>query len=433
MRDAPSADTSISDWPTRQEWLLIIGAWTTVALLTAVNDVLAPRGGGPVEWGQFPVELGREIFEYGFWIVLTPCVFWLARRLPVERGDIARNVVLHLVFAVLGAFAVESADSILRGAMFGHGRGGAFFDPVRIATRLWFVNELVVYFVILAAGFARDYHLQKKERQAETERLRERTAVLEKELTEARLQTLRMQINPHFLFNTLHAVSTLVGRDPQGVRRMITRLSELLRRVLDEDAPQEVPLSDEIDILEDYLEIQQIRFQGGLDVEIDVPEEHRLVLVPYLLLQPLAENAVKHGAARVRGTGRIWIRATREEDTLVVTVRDNGPGFHGDDISSGLGLKNVRARLEGLYGDAAALHVASNEASSDDEAPGVTATLRLPYHTSADLYVVGEESTDRSDVATARSNAGASEDDRTRDTDAGTMHAASLEPATPDE
>ena len=372
--------TSTSNWPSRLEWTLIVGAWTTVALLTAVNGVLAPHSGESVAWSRFPVELGRELFEYGFWIVLTPVVFWLARVLPLERTAAIRNVPIHLVLAVVVAFTVDATDALLRQVLFPDPGRAAAFNPLLILTQLWFVNELVVYLVVLAAGFARDYYLQKKERQEEAERLQERTSALERQLTEARLETLRMQLNPHFLFNTLHAVSTLVGRDPQGVRRMIARLSELLRRVLDDEAPQEHPLADELDVLEDYLEIQQIRFQGRLDVSIDVPPEVRPARVPYLILQPLAENAIKHGASCVRGTGRIAISALQDGDTLVITVRDNGPGFD-DEFSPGVGLANVRERLAGLYGDDSGLTVAPAA-----EGPGIAATLRLPYHTGADLY-----------------------------------------------
>lgn len=385
------ANHSHSNWPSRLEWTLIVGAWTTVALFTAVNSVLAPRGGGGVEWARFPIELGREMFEYGFWIVLTPVVFWFARTLPLERAHVARNVLVHLGIAVVVAVLVDVSDSLLRSMLF-PAAPAAQFDFMRIITRLWFVNELVVYSVVLAAGFARDYYLQKKERQEEAERLQARTRELEKQLTEAQLNALRMQLNPHFLFNTLHAVSTLVGRDPQGVRRMIARLSELLRRVLDEEVPQEIPLAEELDVLRDYLEIQQIRFQGELEVSINVPEAIQEAHVPYLILQPLAENAIKHGAGRTPGTGRIAIDGYCNEGQLVLSVRDNGPGFD-EDYAPGTGLQNVRARLKGLYGEEARLHVGPVE-----EGPGVVATIRLPYHTGADLYAPSADALDAGSV-----------------------------------
>lgn len=361
--------------------MLIIGAWTIVALFTAANMVLAPRGGGSVEWSRFPVALGREFFEHGFWIVLTPIIFWLVGRFPLERPHLVRNVALHLATAVVAAITIEVTDALLRMAMFA-GPEESFRASMLLhfITRFWFANELIVYFVVLGVGFARDYYLQKKRRQEEAERLQERNTALQKQLTEARLDALRMQLNPHFLFNTLHAINTLVGPDQKDVRRMVTRLSELLRRVLDEEAPQEIPLSEELDMLRDYLEIQQIRFQDRLDVSIDVPTETQEAHVPYLILQPLAENAIKHGAGRVRGTGRIAIEGRREENRLVLRVRDNGPGLD-ENFEPGIGLRNVEARLEGLYGDDYDLRVESAEDGS-----GTTATLQLPYHTGADLY-----------------------------------------------
>jgi LytS/YehU family sensor histidine kinase len=229
------------------------------------------------------------------------------------------------------------------------------------------------------AGFARIYYLQKKERQAEAERLEARAEALEAQLTEARLEALRRQLNPHFLFNTLHAVSTLVDRDPAGVRRMIARLSELLRHVLDEEAPQEVPLSDELDFLDDYLEIQSIRFQGALDTCLDVPPALHDARVPHLILQPVVENAIKHGASQVRGVGRIELRARRDDDRLVLTVTDNGPGLPPDQ-EEGVGLRNVRARLEALYGVEQAVRLTSAPEG------GTRATLELPHHTGTALY-----------------------------------------------
>ena len=168
-----TTERTTSNWPSRFEWILIVGGWTTVALLTAVNSVLAPRGGGPIEWAQFPVSLGREMFEYGFWIVFTPLIFWLARVLPLERPHLIRNAGLHLIVAVVVAISVDSSDILLRQALFSEGHHPPEFVFLDIITQLWFVNELIVYCVIIAVGFARDYYLQKKEQQEEAERLDE--------------------------------------------------------------------------------------------------------------------------------------------------------------------------------------------------------------------------------------------------------------------
>jgi LytS/YehU family sensor histidine kinase len=284
-----------------------------------------------------------------------------------------RNGALHTAMALTAAIAVDLTEDAVSA-----GLGGRSAGLVQALSRFWFTDELAVYLVILMAGFARSYYFQQKARQEEARRLEAQTEALEAQLTEARLVALRMQLNPHFLFNTLHAISTLVDRDPGGVRRMIARLSELLRHVLDEEAPQEVPLSEELAFLDDYFEIQSIRFQGRLDTAVDVPPSLSDAQVPNLILQPLVENAIRHGASQVRGVGRIAVRARRDEEALVLWVTDNGPGLPAAP-EDGLGLRNVRARLSELYGDRQSLTL---EALDD----GTRAVLRIPYHTSTDLY-----------------------------------------------
>lgn len=329
-----------------------------------------------MHWGR----TAGELAEYGLWALLTPLVFWFAGSLPVVeptdtgRMTVARNGGLHATVALTAALGIDLTEDLVTAAL-----GGRSMEPVRSITEFWFTDELVVYLVVLMAGFARNYYFQQKARQEEAERLEARAESLETQLTEARLEALRMQLNPHFLFNTLHAVSTLVDRDPAGVRRMIARLSELLRHVLDEKAPQEVPLSEELTFLDGYFEIQSVRFQGRLDTEVDVPSSLYDAQVPNLILQPIVENAIKHGASQVRGVGRLAVRARREEEALVLTVEDNGPGV-SEAQEDGLGLRNVRARLQELYGDDQSLRLVT----ADDG--GTQAVLRLPYHTSESLY-----------------------------------------------
>lgn len=356
------------------EWGLIAAFWTVFALFSIGRGVLDPHDGG-ASWARAPGVAIRVGTEYIFWLFLTPVAFRLADAFPVERPAALRNALLHIGVALFAAIIVDGAEEVFRLLLLGDGD----LDLLENIQRFWFLNELMVYVIILLVGFTRSYYLQKKERQEEAERLEQRTESLEAQLTEARLEALRMQLNPHFLFNTLHAVSTLVDRDPSGVRRMIARLSELLRNVLDENAPQEVPLSQELDFLDDYLEIQSIRFQGRLDIEVDVPAEIQEAQVPNLILQPVVENALKHGASQVRGVGRIEIQGRREEDRLVLSVRDNGPGLPSSQ-DDGLGLRNVRARLQELYGEDQGLLLESAPEG------GTIATLRLPYHTSAALY-----------------------------------------------
>jgi len=251
-----------------------------------------------------------------------------------------------------------------------HGTSAGAFAPWREIGRFRFLNQLLVYLAVLVAGFAREYFVRDQGRQ--------RQAVeLQAQLADARLNALRMQINPHFLFNTLHAISALVDRDPAGVRRMIARLSELLRMTIDQRAADEVPLREELAFLRRYIEIMEIRFQGTLRVSTTIDNDTLAALVPNLILQPIVENALEHGAARATGEGRVTISARRSGDDLVLSVEDNGPGFANG--AKGVGLRNTEERLEQLYGDAASLSVASAAGG------GVLAQIVVPFHTSHDL------------------------------------------------
>jgi sensor histidine kinase YesM len=367
-------DRSEFPFPSRLEGGLIVAFWAVVVLLSVGQSVLGDAS-AEVHWGR----TAAELVEYSLWALCTPLVFWFAETCPVvaptdtERATMLRNGALHTAMALTAAIAVDLTEDAVSA-----GLGGRSAGLVQALSRFWFTDELAVYLVILMAGFARSYYFQQKARQEEARRLEAQTEALEAQLTEARLVALRMQLNPHFLFNTLHAISTLVDRDPGGVRRMIARLSELLRHVLDEEAPQEVPLSEELAFLDDYFEIQSIRFQGRLDTAVDVPPSLSDAQVPNLILQPLVENAIRHGASQVRGVGRIAVRARRDEEALVLWVTDNGPGLPAAP-EDGLGLRNVRARLSELYGDRQSLTL---EALDD----GTRAVLRIPYHTSTDLY-----------------------------------------------
>ncbi len=212
-------------------------------------------------------------------------------------------------------------------------------------------------------------------------RLQAQAAQLRAQLAGARLTALQMQLNPHFLFNTLHAISTLVERDPRGVRRMIARLSELLRYTLDGAAEQVVPLRQELHFIERYLEIMQVRFQGRLIVETEVERAVLDAQVPNLILQPLVENAVKHGVGELSAGGRLELVARRSGELLVLSVRDNGPGLSGlrqqPERGPGVGLRNTRERLEQLYGEHARLELEPAEGG------GTIARIELPFSLAA--------------------------------------------------
>ena len=365
---------------TRPEILLIFGFWSLIAILTSANAFLDPRGRELIQSGQSLQRIALAFAESGVWAVLTPLVFRIASRYTVERAIWVGRVALYVGVGLLIAIFVDTITDFLRYTLMTP--PAQLVNEVAPAARvrhLWFMNEFTVYVAILAAGFARNYFLRYRARREEASTLQAQAAQLQAQLADARLAALRMQLNPHFLFNTLHAISALVERDPRGVRRMIARLSELLRATLDAD-DQEVPLHQELTFAERYLEIMQIRFQGHLQVETKIEADVREALVPNLILQPLVENAVKHGVSKINGAGRIEISARRVNENLVLSLRDNGPAIAGEPSPiEGIGLSNTRARLAQLYGSAQSLTLRPAETG------GLIAEVSLPFHTRADL------------------------------------------------
>ncbi|MGZ8831388.1 MAG: sensor histidine kinase [Thermoanaerobaculia bacterium] len=357
------------------ELLLIFAFWTFIATLSAVNRLLDPRGMG-FRLGSPAAPVMLEYVEAWLWAAVTPLVFWLSSRFAVERATWPSRVPLLLGSGVVMAISLDVIVELVRIQVLA--RPPRFgFSPWRDITRFRFLNQLLVYLAVLAAGFARNYYIRYQRRLQEAGELRA-------QLADARLDALRMQINPHFLFNTLHAISALVDRDPAGVRRMIARLSELLRHTIESRGSDEIPLRDELDFLRRYIEIMEIRFQGRLRVTTSIEPDVLDALVPNLILQPIVENALEHGTSRITGEGRVEIAARRNGDDLILSVQDNGPGLREGDRKSGVGLTNTEARLEQLYGgDAASLSMRS------DDGAGVLAQIVLPFHTAHDLKTYG--------------------------------------------
>jgi len=373
---------------TKREVLLIFAFWLFLAVLTAVNRLFDIRGGFQLTFTSVPVVFA--FIESFVWALITPLVFWLARRFNLERGSRFKSISIFIVVGVIVAGLVAVSMEALREEVFTPpqqfgrrgGRGG-FAPPLLVVTRLRTLNNLIIYIAVLAAALARTYSIRYRSRREESVRLQAESARLQAQLAEARLEALRRQLDPHFLFNTLNAISSLVERDPRGVRRMISRLGELLRYSIEGSGEQEIPLRKELDLLQRYVDIMQVRFQGRLEVERRVDESALDALVPNLILQPLVENALKHGVDRIDGPGRVEIIAGREGDDIVLRVRDNGPGVNGSAPRdrSGIGLRNTIERLEQLYGDDAhfSLH------GVDGGGRGAEAEVRVPYHTKDEL------------------------------------------------
>jgi two-component system, LytTR family, sensor kinase len=343
-----------------REHLLIFAFWTGLAVVSAINRLLDAPGFIRVMSPAGPVILA--FLEAWIWAGATPFIFGLSSRFSLERKSWWVRLPLLILTAVVVSIIIYLLIDTARDLLIDIARPRRRMrniSPWAEIARFRFVNQLAFFFAVLAAGYAREYFLRDRARG--------------EQLAEAQLNALRMQLNPHFIFNTLNAISALVERDPAGVRRMIARLSELLRYTTDKNARDLIPLREELDFLRRYVEIMEIRFQGRLRVTIGGPSDALEVPVPNLILQPIVENALEHGASRAEGAGEVAIVARLESDRLVVTVRDNGPGPDQSPQRTGIGLTNTRARLAQIYGDAAHVTLATSGEG------GAVAELVIPH------------------------------------------------------
>ncbi|HEU4629423.1 MAG TPA: histidine kinase [Gemmatimonadaceae bacterium] len=356
IRPTVVADAPPRDDAARRPWstaLLLLALWTVPGVFSAAQSYVSMRlEGEPVTWGR---ALLTQLPGWYFWALATPVIAWLGARAPLERGAWRRGVPVHVVAAIAAAVAhVAFVVTLRKSTAEIPLTWGALAGRYLMA---YLVFDVITYWAVLGVVLAVRYYREAQERARGAARL-------EAQLAQARLQALRMQLHPHFLFNALNSVAMLVREgDARQAVRMIAGLSDLLRQTLDGDGTHEVPLRDEIALLERYLAIERVRFADRLRVRIDVAAEVAEVRVPNLVLQPLVENAIRHGIARRAAAGAIDVVARREDGRLVLEVRDDGPGlgpgFSAGPNGTGVGLANTRARLAQLYGAAGQLSIAA--------------------------------------------------------------------------
>ncbi|MCZ6767133.1 MAG: histidine kinase [bacterium] len=311
-------------------------------------------GGYDASW---KTALAYNMPDWYAWALVAPIILWLGRRFPLDGRHWVRRLFIHVPAAVV--------ISLLKIALvYGVTR---LFDwlPDRGAGPGTLHSNLITYVIIGAVGQGFSYYQAQRDAQLRTSRL-------ESSLAEARLDSLKLQLQPHFLFNTLHAISSLMHKDVDAADQMIARLSELLRGAIENVGVQEVALKEELEFLNGYLEIERTRFHDRLSIEQDIDPEALDARVPNLMLQPLVENAIRHGIEPKTGPGTIKIRCALHNGALVVNITDDGPGLDGG-IREGVGLTNTRSRLEHLYGDAYRLEVVNGVSG------GVDLTLEIPY------------------------------------------------------
>jgi hypothetical protein len=305
---------------------------------------------------------------------LAPVVGLLVARVPLERGHLARRWPVHILATLGFAFTHNAAMGIIYRIFHVYPRQDSLLQAMGHLAVTYFAVNVVIFGAISGVYHSIRYHLEIVKRETIAAELRAR-------LIESRLDSLRDQLNPHFLFNTLNAATSLVlSGERDQVVHVLSRLSDLLRISLDRKLPQEIPLALELELLARYLDIQRTRFGERLTVVTDSASDAQLALLPSMMLQPLVENALGHGIEARSGPGHVAITVKRRGAALDIRIEDSGPGFAPPPRPSrnGIGLANTRARLEQLYGDAQSLEFGNLPEG------GAFVHVTLPFHAAAD-------------------------------------------------
>ena len=350
--------------------LLPLGLWSLLVLFFSTRTEVRgePFVWMPITWGQ---ALKISLAQWSAWGALALLIVWIDRRLPIARDALFRRFLLHvplsLVFTVAYAYLNYANLTILDAP-----RDASLLSGGVLATswRMIHRNGTFFYWVIVGTYIAIDYQNHLKNRLV-------RTAELERLLSDARLNVLRTQLQPHFLFNALNTISAHIESEPRTARLMLERLGDLLRLSLEHIDHQEISLDQELAFIERYLQLQAMRFEDRLNVTMNLDPDVHDALVPPFILQPIVENAVQHGAAARSANGTIAVEAWRDNGSVRLAVRDNGPGLPAGwslDANQGIGISNTRERLRHLYGE-------QNQSLKFSQEPGggVRVELSLPF------------------------------------------------------
>lgn len=344
-------------------WLFLL-FWAFIALSIYAGDSFAKQLGAP----PLPqVDKVQYALRWLIWALLSPLILYFAARFPFKRETIIKNIVTHILLAILVLIIEFSVEvPIMRFIVQAKFGVNETFKNYLVPYILKFYTYITIYFALNGIVNLLFYLSEIHQRQLEAERL-------QKQVIQAQLQTLKMQLQPHFLFN---AHNTIIGlmlkNDTEKAVKMLTKLSDLLRYTLDNKEEQLTPLSRELAFLRMYLDIQQVRFEDKLTVKINVAEDVMKCSLPSLLLQPFVENAIKHGFTSTDYKGVIEINAAKINNQLQITITDNGISA-ATTITEGIGLRNTKARLGELYGNNHVFELTRNKNG------GVTVLLQIPY------------------------------------------------------
>lgn len=354
------------------KWTLVPGAWLIYALVMTTQTYFAyMREGYSVPfWGG--AVLPSFIYS-AFWIALTPLVLYLAARFPLDPAHRKRNIAVHIFTSLAIALFQRVGYEAVVMSLNATDKWPFSWERLFQLTVGFFDYGLLVYWVILLMHQALEYTRVIKEEEV-------RASKLKTQLVEAQLQTLKTQLQPHFLFNTLHSISELIHEDVEAADTMIARLGDFLRFTLQNSGQQMVTLQKDLESMQSYFEIERTRFQEALTMQMEIEPQTLDALVPSFLWQPIVENSIRHGIATSTRHGRIIIRAKQRNGTLQLEVEDNGSGLVVEDGSSlrykeGIGLANTRAILHHIYGSAHRLDLANAPGG------GVVVTMEIPFRT----------------------------------------------------
>lgn len=352
------------------KWILIGVGWAMFALFFASETVVSRAYAG--RGLNFGVALEAWLICAFLWFAATPLVLWLARRFPLERHKWLSSVLIHLGAGAILSFSLLWLYVLIVSLLRLDSGQQSLLQAFRSQLVNSFHSEFLTYWMIIGLSHGIDYYRKYREREL-------RAAQLETRLAQAQLDALKMQLHPHFLFNTLNSISVLMADDVTAARRMLNRLSDLLRASLEKSGRHEVSLKEELEFLHNYLEIEQTRFQDRLAVRIEIEPAALDARVPNLILQPLVENAIRHGIAARSEPGLIEISAGRQNGMVELVVRDNGPGLGAashEKIMKGIGLSNTQARLDQLYGRAHHFEM------HDADGGGLEVRITIPFRNS---------------------------------------------------
>ncbi|MGH9881395.1 MAG: sensor histidine kinase [Pyrinomonadaceae bacterium] len=357
-----------------KRWVHLCAIW---AIWTFIGMVFTLQGYFMSYRTERPMLFTESLYMQMTWAYLfalaTPLVLWASSKLPLERNNWVRSALIHLPISIVLSVILTALGRVLIWLNFGWRAG----RPLTLESITRFVignfsEGIGIYLLIALTGYAFSYYRRARAGQL-------RTLQLEAQLSQAQLDALKMQLHPHFLFNTLHSISALLRNDTEAARRMITRLGDFLRLTLENSGAQEVTLKQEMEFLRCYLEIERIRFRDRLVTRMDVAPQVLDAKVPNLILQPIVENAIRHGITPRSTPGLIEIEAKPQNGALRIQIRDNGPGLPEHRSSDtlfrkGLGLANTETRLERLYGSAHLFDL------MNDPDGGLIVTLEIPFH-----------------------------------------------------